>query len=320
MPLEDWRPSDAPDLEGLVVVVTGASSGLGEETARAAALRGAHVVLATRSAPRTGATMSRIRAVAPGASLEHLPLDLTTVAGTVDAVLELRRRHPRIDRLVANAGVMATPRTLTTDGYELQTAVNHLGHQAFVVGLLDQLEVAEDPRIVVVSSELHRSGRVDPDDIAWRRRTYRRWGAYAASKLANLLFTAELDRRLASAGRRTRVWAAHPGFAATGLQSAGVGMTPGLRGRAAAAAADRLTRLVAQPARTGALPQLLVTIADAGTLATAVPRGSYVGPAGAGGLRGGPTLVTPSARARDHELARAVWDGTELLTGVRSRL
>lgn len=317
-----WRPADAPRQDGRLVVVTGASSGLGAETAFAAAGRGATVVLAARSAARTGAVIDRIRAAHPEARVEHLPLDLADLGDVARAAADLVARHPRIDVLVANAGVMGTPLRRTGDGFELQQATNHLGHQALVGRLLDALgrgggadgDGRGAARVVLVSSELHRAGRVDPDDVAWQGRPYRRWGAYAASKLANLLFARELDRRLAAAGAPIAAVAAHPGFAATGLQAAGAGLAGTPAARLRAAVSDRATRLVAQPAWQGALPQLYAA------LMPDAPRGGYLGPAGRGGMRGGPALVVPSAAARDAALAAAVWDATEALTGVRTGL
>ena len=309
-----WTPEDAPPLDGVVAVVTGASAGLGAATSEALTARGAHVVLATRDAVKTARVMDAIRSRVPAASLEHLPLDLADLASVARAAEDLRRRHARIDRLIANAGVMATPLRRTAQGFELQIGVNHLAHQALVARTLPLLATSPDPRVVVVSSGVHRVGRIDLDDLTWRRRRYRPWAAYAQSKLANLLFVAELARRLALAGSPVRAIAAHPGFAATDLQATGPRMRGGPSARVVAPAAAAVTRAVAQSAKQGALPQLFATIAPEAVA------GAFYGPDGPGAMRGWPTLETPSAPARDAAMARALWDASEGLTGVAAEL
>lgn len=301
-------------LDGVVVVVTGASAGLGLATTEALAERGAHVVLATRDAAKTTRVMDDIRSRSPAASLEHLLLDLADLASVARAAEELGLRHARIDRLVANAGVMATPLRRTAQGFELQIGVNHLGHQAFVARALPLLARSADPRIVVVSSGVHRVGRIDLDDLTWQRRRYRRWAAYAQSKLANLLLVAELTRRLGIAGSPVRAIAAHPGFAATDLQEVGPRMRGGLSARIVAPMTSAVARLTAQSAEQGALPQLFATIAP-----DAQP-GAFYGPDGPAAMRGWPTLETPSVAARDAAMARALWERSEDLTGVTAGL
>ena len=308
-----WTPEDAPRIDGRVAVVTGASSGLGERTAEALAARGAHVVLATRDAARTAAAMERIRSRVPGASLSHVPLDLADLTSVRAAAERIATDHPRLDLLVANAGVMAIPRASSAQGFELQLAVNHLGHQALTALLLPAVTAAAG-RIVVVSSGVHRMGRIDPDDLDGSRGPYRAWAAYARSKLANLLFVAELQRRLTAAGSPVLALAAHPGFASTGLQEVGPRLRGGLSARLVAPVTGAATRLVAQSAAQGALPQLYAA------LAPDVEPGAYYGPDGPGEMRGWPTRVTSSRTARDPDLARAVWEATERATGITAGL
>lgn len=309
-----WTPDDAPRVDGALALVTGASSGLGAATATALAGRGARVLLANRDAVRTAIVADRIRARFPGANVEHLPLDLASLASVAEAVERVRAEHGALDLLVANAGVMATPLVRTVDGFELQLAVDHLGHQALVAGLLALLTAAPAGRVVVVSSGLHRMGRIDLEDLDWERRRYRPWQAYADAKLANLLFVAELSRRLTLAGSTVAALAAHPGLAATELQAIGPRMRGGLRGRIAAGVVPPLTHLVAQTPERGALPQLRAA------LDPELPTGTFLGPDGPGAMRGWPTIETPSRRARDAELARALWEESERRTGVLAGL
>lgn len=305
-----WSEADIPDLSGTVAVVTGASAGLGLETTRAMAAAGARVVMATRDQAKTEAAAARVRRAVPGAVLEHVTLDLADLRSVHAAIAELRRRHDHLDVLVANAGLMATPEARTTDGFELQIGVNHLGHAAFVTGLLDRLEAAEAGRVVVVSSEAHRVGGLDVDDLAWERRTYRRWPAYAASKLANLLYVAELHRRLELAGSSVTVVAAHPGYASTELQGKGPTAQGGWSGRVTGRVMALANGLIAQSATQGALPQLYAATAPD------VPGASYWGPAGLRGLRGAPGLASRSSAAHDMDTAGRLFERTEELTGV----
>ncbi len=305
-----WTASDLPDLTGRTVLVTGATSGLGEASAIALATRGAHVVLATRDAARTGALMDRIRVRTPAASMEHLPIDLADLATVREAAGRFADRHERLDVLLANAGVMATPERRTAEGFELQLGVNHLGHHALVGLLLPHLLTAEAGRVVVVSSTAHRMARLDLDDLNWERRRYERWSAYGTSKLANLLFVRELDRRLRAAGTAAIAVGAHPGYADTALQSAGPRMQGGVRGRVTGVGTRITNLLLAQPAARGALPQLYASVAPD------VEPGSYWGPDGIGEARGYPAPAARSAAARDDGLAAELTVRSEQLTGV----
>jgi NAD(P)-dependent dehydrogenase (short-subunit alcohol dehydrogenase family) len=305
-----WSEQDVPDQTGRTFVVTGASAGLGLENTRALAAAGARVVMATRDARKTEAAATRVRRAVPGAILEHVPLDLADLSSVHDAVAVIADRHAAVDVVIANAGLMATPERRTVDGFELQLGVNHLGHAAFVAGLLPVLSATEDPRVVVVASGAHRIGSIDLDDLNWERRRYRRWGAYGQSKLANLLYVRELARRLLAAGSPITAAAAHPGYARTELQTKGPTMQGGLSGTVNGLANRVGNAVLGQSAAMGALPQLLAATADG------VPSGSYWGPQQLGGARGAPGRAGRSSAAKDDDTARGLWERTEELTGA----
>ena len=291
--MSDWTADDMPNLEGRVAVVTGAISGLGFETARMLAEHGATVVMACRDVQRGKAAADRIKA-----NVAVQRLDLASLVSIRDAAEHIRKLHPRIDLLVNNAGVMVPPYTRTEDGFELQLGVNHLGHFALTGLVLDSLLKTPGSRIVTVSSNGHRMGRIAFDDLHSERR-YRRVGAYAQSKLANLLFTFELQRRLAAAGASTSALAAHPGTASTELERHVSWWM-------------RLPGLV--------VPRHAVAIAALPTLRAATDpeaRGAeYYGPGGRGGFTGHPVRVEPHSRAHDTEVQRRLWEESERLTGV----
>jgi NAD(P)-dependent dehydrogenase (short-subunit alcohol dehydrogenase family) len=214
-----------------------------------------------------------------------------------------RSAHDGLDLLINNAGVMASPRRETADGFELQIGTNHLGHFALTGLLIGSMEGREEARVVMVSSGAHRMGRIDFDDLHGQRR-YRRWRAYGQSKLANLLFAFELDRRLRAAGSNIKSLAAHPGYAATNLQSA----APPLADRLVMAVSNRV---IAQSADMGALP-ILYAATEPG-----LEGGTFVGPDGIAEQRGHPKIVSSSRAARDEEVARRLWETSEEQTGVR---
>ncbi|MFJ3338690.1 oxidoreductase [Streptomyces sp. NPDC086766] len=299
-----WTVADAPDQGGRTAVVTGATSGIGFEAARALAQLGAHVVLAVRDADRGRAAAERIRSEVPGAGLSVQPLDLASLVSVRTAAKELRHQWPRIDLLINNAGVMWTPESLTDEGHELQFGVNHLGHFAFTGLLLDALRAAPGARVVTVSSHLHRLGRIGAAPARPGRR-YSRFGAYSRSKLANLMFTLELQRRLEQAGAGILAVAAHPGLAATGL---GREIPGGVRRFGAL-----LGPLFLQPARMGALPGLRAATDPA------VRGGEYYGPLGLTGTRGYPGVVRPGRLALDGRMQRRLWRESQELTGVTYR-
>ena len=294
-----WSIGEIPEQHGRRAVVTGANSGLGLVTARELARKGASVVLACRNQEKGAAALAEVRAAAPGAEVALAPLDL----GSLESVRAFAAGHDGpLDLLVNNAGVMAPPRGETADGFELQLGTNHLGHFALTGLLLGALQAGNAPRVVTLSSTAHRMGRIDFDDLQSERR-YRRWRAYGQSKLANLLFMLELDRRARAAGSPLVSVGAHPGYAATNLQFA----APPLADRIVMRVANVL---VAQSADQGALPTLYAaTVPD-------LPGASYVGPDGRGEQRGNPRLVGMTERAQDLETARRLWEVSERLTGV----
>ena len=305
-----WTAEDLPDQHGRTVLITGATSGLGEASAVALATRGAHVILATRSRERTVAVMDRIHHRAPAATMQHVPVDLADLTSVATAAEALTRQHDRLDVVLANAGVMATPLRHTADGFELQMGVNHLGHFALVGRLLPLLLATAASRVVVVSSSMHRLARLHVDDLNLERHRYQRWVAYANSKLANLLHVLELQRRSEAAGRDLTAVAAHPGYADTALQTTGPAMQGGLRGLVSGTGSRLGNLLFAQPASQGALPQLYAATAPA------LPGAAYWGPDGPGEARGYPAPATRSAAARDPALAAALWQASEEMTGV----
>ncbi|WP_329409633.1 oxidoreductase [Streptomyces sp. NBC_00704] len=302
-----WSVRDIPGLGGRVAVVTGANSGLGYVTSRELARRGARVVLACRSEARGSEAVARLREDVPGAEVEFGRLDL----GDLSSVREFASALPceRLDLLVNNAGVMAMPYGSTADGFETQFGVNHLGHFALTGLLLPALlEAAKGPagaRVVTVSSMAHLLGNIDPGDLN-SKRGYRRWVAYGRSKTANLLFTHELARRLEAAGAGVVAAAAHPGYAATNLQTAGP-LAEGRRG------AERLmtlvNRVVAQPAEAGALPTLYAATAPG------VRPDSFTGPSVAM-WRGAPAPSWRAPWTLDDRAGRRLWTASERLTGV----
>ena len=212
--------ADIPDQSGRVAIVTGANSGLGLVTARELARAGARVVMACRDEEKGREAVRAVEVRAPGSELELEALDLASLDSVRSFAERVRERHAALDLLINNAGVMATPRRETADGFELQFGTNHLGHFALTGLLLDTLEGRDDARVVTLSSGAHRSGRIAFDNLGGERR-YFRWRAYGQSKLANLMFALELDRRLRAAGSTIKSLAAHPGWSATNLQTSG---------------------------------------------------------------------------------------------------
>jgi NAD(P)-dependent dehydrogenase (short-subunit alcohol dehydrogenase family) len=299
----EWTADQIPDQTGRTAVVTGANSGLGLVTARELARAGARVVLACRNIAKGEAALRQIVGAVSEARVELASLDLASLDSVRAFAGSFRSGHETLDLLINSAGLMAPPRGETVDGFELQLGTNHLGHFALTGLLIGAMEGRDDARVVTVSSFGHWGGRIDFDDPQSRRR-YSRWRAYAQSKLANLLFAFELERRLRAAGSSIRALAAHPGYAATNLQSA------------APPAADRAVmgvtnRWVAQSADMGALPILYAATCPG------LPGGSFIGPGGFAGLRGYPKPVGSSRAARDRATAERLWGVSEELTGLR---
>jgi NAD(P)-dependent dehydrogenase (short-subunit alcohol dehydrogenase family) len=287
--MSKWTAADLPPQTGRTIIITGANSGIGLSAATELARAGAEVILAVRNTAKGEAAAAQI---GPGAQVRELDLaSLASVRAFADNVAG------PIDVLINNAGVMAVPDSRTADGFEMQFGTNHLGHFALTGLLLDRITA----RVVTVSSGAHRIGKIRLDDLNWNAGTYKRWPAYGQSKLANLLFTFELQRRLAASGSSVTAMAAHPGYASTNLQFH------------TASFQDKLmaigNRLIAQSAAMGALPTLFAATQD-------IPGGSYVGPDGIGEQRGHPRLVGASSAARDEAVAATLWERSEALTGV----
>jgi NAD(P)-dependent dehydrogenase (short-subunit alcohol dehydrogenase family) len=300
---EKWTAERIPDQSGRTAVVTGANSGLGLVTARELARRGAAVVLACRNLEKGEAARKEIEAQAPGAQLELEELDLASLDSVREFADRFKAGHQGLDLLINNAGVMATPRRSTADGFELQFGTNHLGHFALTGLLIGEMEGREDARVVTLSSTAHKFGRIAFDNLRGDRR-YFRWRAYGQSKLANLLFALELDRRLRAAGSTVKSLAAHPGYAATNLQFAGP--------PAVDAAVMKLgNALFAQDDEMGALPTLYAATEPG------LEGGTFCGPDGFLEQRGHPKPVSPSGAARDEQVARRLWEVSEEMTGVR---
>ncbi|HEX5252817.1 MAG TPA: SDR family NAD(P)-dependent oxidoreductase [Mycobacterium sp.] len=296
-----WTTADIPDQTGRVAVITGANTGLGYETALALADHGAHVVLAVRNLDKGKDAAARITAHSPHADVALAELDLTSLTSVRAAAEQLRSAHDRIDLLINNAGVMYTPKSNTKDGFELQFGTNHLGHFAFTGLLLDRLLPVAGSRIVTISSVGHRIlADIHFDDLQWERR-YNRVAAYGQAKLANLLFTYELQRRLAPHGT-TIAAAAHPGMSDTELMR----NMPG----PLVVAFERIAPFVAQNPAIGALPTLRAAT-DPGVLG-----GQYYGPDGPGQTRGYPQVVGSSKKSHDVDRQHRLWTVSEELTGV----
>ena len=303
-PIPDgWGLHRMPDLTGRLAVVTGGNTGLGLCTARELARAGADVVLAVRSTGRGDAAAADITAAAPASRVEVRRLDLADLTSVRDFADRFLDEHVALDLLINNAGIMATPRRTTTDGFELQFGTNHLGHYALTGRLLPALCAATAARVVTVSSDLHSLGRIDFRDLQ-SKRGYGRMRAYGTSKLANLLFTAELDRRATAAGLAVRAYAVHPGYAATSLNITG---RPALVQRLMSIP----NALIAVRPVTGALPALC-----AATL-PGLPGGLFLGPRGRSGIRGAPGVLVPKERARDRTTAVRLWEVSQSLTDVR---
>ena len=302
-----WAEADMPDLTGKRCVVTGANSGLGLNTTRALAMRGAQVVMACRTQAKAELAMAEIRKAAPTADLQFLALDLADLDSVRACARVLVDAAEPIDLLINNAGVMAVPKGKTKDGFETQIGTNHFGHFALTGLLLDSL--ADHARVVCVASMAHRwTPGINLEDINWEQRKYRRWQAYGDSKLANLLFMHELSRRLEAAERNVIAVGAHPGYADTHLQYVAAEQK---QSSFEAFYMKVGNALFAQPAAMGALPSLYAAVA------ADVKSGDYIGPDGFKQMRGYPAQVGCRKMARDRHLAEALWSQSEAATSVQ---
>ena len=295
-----WTEADIPDQTGRVALVTGANSGIGFEAARALAEHGATVLLGCRNPTKAADALARIQAAVPHATVEILPLDLADLESIRAAAESVTERFDSLDLLINNAGVMALPKQSTKDGFEMQFGTNHLGHFALTGRLLPLLVRTPGSRVVSVSSTAHRMGRIYFDDLTGDKR-YHRWLRYGQSKVANLLYTAELQRKLTAANAATIAVACHPGGSNTELAR-----DAGLLMKLAQPAAN----LAMQSAAMGALP----TLRAATDLA--VRGGEYYGPDGFGEMRGHPKQVSSTGYSKRADIAARLWAESERLTGV----
>jgi NAD(P)-dependent dehydrogenase (short-subunit alcohol dehydrogenase family) len=305
-----WTENDVADQSGRTALVTGANSGIGWDNARVLSARGARVLLGARSRERGEAAIERIRARHPGGDVRLIEIDLADLESVSSAAERIQREESRLDLLINNAGLMMIPESRTAQGFEMQLGVNHLGHFALTGQLLPLLQATPSSRVVSVSSNGHKLGRMRFEDLHWER-GYSPVGAYAQSKLANLLFTFELQRRLAAGGHATSALAAHPGGSKTNLGHENPG---GLGYTLLAALRPVLERFFLQSSAMGALPTLRAAVdPDA-------KGGEYYGPDGWGEQRGHPVRVDSNERSKSMEDARRLWEISEQATGVKYAL
>ena len=305
-----WTADDIPDLSGKTIVVTGGNSGIGFEAALEFARKRADVILACRDLGKARTAAAQITSSAPGAKVDVMELDLSNLASVRGFSDAFHLQHQALHVLCNNAGVMAIPYRQTADGFEMQFGTNHLGHFALTGLLLDRLIATEGARVVNVASGAHRMGKIRFDDLQWKN-GYRKWMAYGQSKLANLLFTLELQRKLDAAGKKLLAVACHPGYAATNLQAVGPKMSGSSMMEYLTEAGNRL---LAQSAAMGALPTEYAAVAPD------VKGGDYIGPDGMAELWGNPVRVGRSAAAQDSAAASRLWEVSEQLTNVHYAL
>ena len=293
----EWNPENISDRSGTVVVVTGSSSGIGYETARVLANKNAEVIIAVRNLEKGHAAAEKIKSQYQKANVKVMRLDLADLSSVKHFAEEFVSTYSRLDRLINNAGVMLPPYSKTVDGFEVQFGTNHLGHFALTARLMSLLNETNGSRVVNVASSAEKFGRLNFDDLAWEKRQYKGWSAYGDSKIANLYFTYELDRRLKRSSSGVIVTAAHPGWTATELQR-----HTGIM--------ERLNDFFAQDISMGALP----------TLRAAYDKeahgGEYYGPSGFMALRGYPVQVSSNKLSKDQTIAARLWKVSENLTGV----
>jgi NAD(P)-dependent dehydrogenase (short-subunit alcohol dehydrogenase family) len=304
-----WTPEDIPDLSGKRVLVTGVTSGIGEKTVIELARHGAQVILGARNPAKLEESIRTIEREVPGAALEPLSIDVSDLSSVRRAASQV---EGALDLLINNAGVMATPHERTADGLELQMATNHFGPFALTGLLFPRLVASGNGRVVAVSSQASRLTRRPPlEDPKEQAGRYSRWGAYSKSKLADLMFVFELDRRAREAGLPVKGLAAHPGYSATGLMGSGYRTGSSRRRlRMTASILQAAFEVAGQPPELGALPTLMAATAD-------LPGSTYVGPSGTLQMKGHPRIVSPRRLALDREAQARLWEVSEEATGVR---
>jgi NAD(P)-dependent dehydrogenase (short-subunit alcohol dehydrogenase family) len=305
-----WKASDIPDLSGKIALVTGGNSGLGYYTCLELARKGAFVILAARNKDRGNAAVEKIMSIVPSSNLQFMKLDLANIESIkhfADAFIE---EYEKLDILINNAGVMALPLRRTLQGFEMQFGTNHLGHFALTALMLNFIDKTPGARIVNVSSLMHKFGKINFDDLNCEK-SYSKWTAYSQSKLANILFTQELSRRLRASGKRTKVMACHPGYASTNLQIRGGEMEGS---KMNVSVNNFLNKLVAQPAWKGALPSLYAATCEL------ADSGKFYGPSGLGSVRGYPREEKVNPKLTSPEVAIRLWEESERLIGMRFRV
>lgn len=295
----NWTAENIPDQNGRIAIVTGSSSGIGFEAARALANKGAKVIIAVRNSKKGEIAKSNIIAQNKNADLEVMTVDLADLSSVKNFTDEYKKKYDKLDILINNAGVMIPPYSKTKDGFELQFGTNHLGHFALTLQLLDLIEKTPASRIVNVASAAHKYGKINFEDLTWEKRKYKAWKAYGDSKIANLYFTTELANRLI--GKNTLVTAAHPGWTATDLQR-----HSGLF--------EFLNQFFAMKQGQGALPTLRAALDEN------VKSGDYFGPDGWQEWKGYPVKVDTNKLAKDTSVAKKLWDVSEELTKVKFNL
>ncbi len=296
-----WTTGNIPDQTGKVVIVTGSSSGIGYETARVLASKNAEVIVAVRNQTKGDKAVQQIKAQHQDVHVKVMLLDLASLKSIKNFADEFKQNFDRLDLLINNAGVMIPPYSKTEDGFELQIGTNHFGHFALTGQLLDLIQCTPMSRIVNVSSVGHRGGNLNFDDLNWEKRDYKAMRAYGDSKIANLYFTYELQRRLTQSGSDLLVTAAHPGWTGTDLQRHSGPM-------------QFMNKLFAMPIEQGALPTLRAAIDDQ------AQRGDYFGPGGFMEWNGYPVKVSSNKRSHDKTIASKLWDVSEALTDIRYNL
>ena len=298
MKVKKWDSTNITDQTGRVVIVTGSSSGIGYEAARVLANKNAEVIIAVRNSEKGRSAMNKITAQNSNANVKVMILDLADLESVKKFAGEFKQKYTRLDLLISNAGIMVPPYSKTKDGFELQIGTNHLGHFALTGLLLDLLNKTPNSRIVNVSSNAHKMGKINFNDLNWEKRKYSAWKAYGDSKIANLYFTYELQKRLNGNGSNTKVAASHPGWTATNLQR-----HSGLAGF--------MNPFLAQGIDMGALPTLYAAVVND------VNSGDYYGPSGWQEWKGYPKKTDSNSLSKDPKIAEKLWTVSEELTGVK---
>jgi NAD(P)-dependent dehydrogenase (short-subunit alcohol dehydrogenase family) len=311
--MSSFTVKDIPSQSGRIAVITGATSGIGYEAAKALAAAGASVIIASRNGQKGAQVLAEIRGTYPGSDVSFEPLDLSDLSSVADCASRIAGSVPHIDLVINNAGVMAIPtRYETVDGFEMQLGANYLGHFAFTMHLMPKVLAAPSPRVVTVSSLAHRSGKIHFDDLQLQK-GYTPWKAYSQSKLATLLFSLELERRARAEGWNLISNAAHPGYSLTGLQSTGPRMGREDRPALLERVAKVLAPIMSQSAADGALPTLYAATSPD------TSGGVMYGPDGFYELRGSPKVARIVSPALNKAIWRRLWDTSEELTGVTAR-